>query len=50
MKVEKEQTKDGGYLSPRVEWTEVAVEAGFQASLEGIENEGYSVEDGSWDM
>lgn len=41
--------KETVYESPYVECTEVAVEAGFQASLEGTGNEDYEIEDGTWD-
>lgn len=45
-----EQSKKGvPYVAPDVECMEVAVEAGFEGSVEGAVNEGYEQEDGEWD-
>ena len=44
------QSKEGmSYVAPDVECMEVAVEAGFEGSVEGAVNEGYEQEDGEWD-
>ena len=37
------------YVAPEVECMEVAIETGFQGSVEGAVNEGYEQEDGEWD-
>lgn len=50
MKPEGQKTKETVYVSPCVECVEVNVEHGFQSSIEGVVNEGYTQEDGSWDM
>lgn len=49
MRTMNEQSKEGvPYIAPEVECMEVAVETGFQSSLDGA-NEGYEQEEGTWD-
>lgn len=49
MKMEAQKTKEMSYVAPYVEYIEVSVETGFQTSMEGTWNEGYTEEEGSWD-
>lgn len=49
MEMEAQKTKEMGYVAPYVECIEVAVETGFQTSVEGTWNEGYTEEEGRWD-
>lgn len=49
MEMEAQKTNEMSYVTPYVEYIEVSVETGFQASVEGAWNEGYTEEEGRWD-